>query len=383
MGKRLCIKSACDMLLRYGRLDLKEELKRHDRLGMKAALQICKKALWQFAVPQDPVSWPTGLLAAGLWHRFAEFKDGTEDSLDAGIAARNIEAALDAYFVRWQRKGFPVAYVDDLLAGEVFLDMYSAGMAGNEEITRSCLLFMAERLAEYRKAADKLAAYALSYPRDRNGCLSYRDGRRKGLIYVDAIGLCCPFLHRYGTLFGNDECRELALRQIESFFSCGMDGATGLPYHGYEVESGTKYGVIGWGRAVGWLLRGMHHCMDDGYGAERLGRAFRNLIDAILPYQREDGSFSWQLQASEGPSDTSAAGLICVALQAGIENGVLEGAEYRRAIALGLEAIRGAIEDGLVHQCSGECGGFGCYPQVYGAYPWSLGPALMLDIEAA
>lgn len=36
-----------------------------------------------------------------------------------------------------------------------------------------------------------------------------------------------------------------------------MDEKTGLPYHGYDEKTGMKYGIIGWGRACGWMLLGL------------------------------------------------------------------------------------------------------------------------------
>ena len=45
---------------------------------------------------------------------------------------------------------------------------------------------------------------------------------------------------------------ELAVSQIANFLAYGIDTTTELPYHGYEVETGMKYGIIGWGRAVGF-----------------------------------------------------------------------------------------------------------------------------------
>ena len=379
MQEQSCIKAACDMLLQYGKPDAKAKLKKCIR----------KYILRQSVAPQDLIFWPTGFLAAGLWQCFVSLrnnetaKSGKTGSLSVNSTpVKDIETALDAYFDRWRRKGFPVACMDDLLAGEVFLDMYLTNIAEEEETTqKSSLLFTAEKINAYKEAVNRLAAYALSHPTDRNGCFPYRSNWQEKYIYVDSIGLACPFLYKYGVSFEKPKYTELALRQIEYFLACGMDDETGLPYHGYEAESGVKYGVIGWGRAAGWLLRGMQGCMIDEYGRERLGSAFCTLTEKVLSYQRKDGLFSWQMQAVEGPGDTSATGMICAALQEGIKIGLLKEEKYRQALVHGSEAICQATEDGLVYQCSGECEGFGRYPQIYGAYPWSLGPALLLDIE--
>ena len=92
--------------------------------------------------------------------------------------------------------------------------------------------------------------------------------------------------------------------------------------------------------------------------------------------QRQDGSFAWQLEAVEGPADTSATGMICAGLRQGIALGIFRGEKYENALKAGRHALERSVRDGRVYQCSGECEGFSQYPQRYGAYPWSLGPAL-------
>lgn len=221
-----------------------------------------------------------------------------------------------------------------------------------------------------------MASYAADHPTDASGSFLYRPEGKESTVFVDGIGLACPFLYRYGEMFGGQEYKELALRQIVNFLSYGMDGATGLSYHGYDAADGCKYGIIGWGRAVGWLLRGMAGCMISDYGRERLNVPFAALVDAALAWQRQDGFFSWQLEAVEGPADTSATGMICVGLKQGIAAGVLAGEKYENALTAGSHALERSVRDGRVYRCSGECEGFSRYPQCYGAYPWSLGPAL-------
>ena len=103
---------------------------------------------------------------------------------------------------------------------------------------------------------------------------------------------------------------------------------------------------------------------------------YQELCKAVLAYQRKDGYFSWQLQAVDGPADTSATGMICATLQEGIEQGILTEDKYLQALQSGRSAIERAVNAGRVYQCSGECLDFSQYPQRYGAYPWSLGPAL-------
>lgn len=379
MEKTALIETACKELMTYGVWDGKTRLKRRIR----------KYILRRETAVEDMIFWSTGLLAHGLWQCREELQNTVEESdsreqyessrQDRRKLADGIEDALAAYFTRWKKKGMPIYYLDDLLAGETILSVFEE-IREREKDTDSeshgkeaCMGFTREQCMT---ALDKIASYAYRYPRNETGSFPYRANQKNGYVFVDGIGLACPFLYRYGTVFEKQEYLELAVKQIVNFLAYGMDTATGLPYHGYDMTDDCKYGIIGWGRAAGWLLRGMTACVRSEYGRERLMEPYIALINVVLSYQRKDGYFSWQLQALEGPADTSATGMICAALKQGIELGILTEDNYSQALQAGRSAIEKSVKDGRVYQCSGECLGFAQYPQRYGAYPWALGPAL-------
>lgn len=355
--KMAMIDNACDELLSYGLWNPKTKLKNFTK----------KYLLGQKTAAEDLIFWPTALIAAALWH--------CRDT--ATITMRQkIEASLAGYFERWEKRGTPIFYLDDLVSGETFLDIYNDYISGKTPNN----IIDSKNEEQYRNAIEKMAAYALNYPTDETGSFPYREEQNTGHIYVDSIGLTCPFLYKYGTIYNKNGYMELAVKQIANFLAYGIDTSTNLPYHGYDIKTGTKYGIIGWGRAVGWLLRGMTGCISTEYGRERLGEFYRALTDSVIEWQRKDGYFSWQLQALEGPADTSATGMICLSIQEGIKMKLLNGETYENALEIGCRAIQRSTKGGRVYDCSGECEGFSQYPQHYSAYPWSLGAALMLDI---
>lgn len=354
--KAAMLDKACAELLTYGVYSAGEKLKNFIR----------RYLLNRKTAPEDLIFWPTGLLAGALIYNRPSAPEGLGLKMDA---------ALSEYFARWERRRMPVFYPDDLLAGESFLAIYEEYCQNNKD----GVIIDKRGTAGYAKALDKLADYAGSCPEDETGSLFYRPSQNTGHIYADTLGLCCPFLYKYGKFMKKNEYIELAVKQIANFLAYGLDSATGLPYHGYDIISGNKYGVIGWGRAAGWLLRGMNGVLTAGYEQTSLRDAYKTLTDSVIKYQRGDGYFSWQLQALEGPADTSATGMICVSLQEGLKAGLLEGGMYETVLESGVRAIKKSIKDGLVYDCLCECEGFSQYPQRYGAYPWSLAPALMLD----
>lgn len=367
MNKIPLMENACKELLSYGVWD--------GRAKCKYLLK--RYLLHREMAKEDLFFWPTGLLAAGLWSCREELikrsQVETPESAEAQRLIEMIENALAAYYGRWLKKGMPLQVIDDLLSGEVVLYAF---LEAEKKPAKNILGLSGNALGD---ALERLAAYGVQYPTDGAGSFYYRPAHGNTAVFVDGIGLACPFLYQYGEIFGKEEYRELAVRQIVNFLSYGMDGGTGLPYHGYDMTDGCKHGIIGWGRAVGWLLRGMAGCLSSEYGRQRLEAPYRELVKAVLTWQRPDGYFSWQLQALEGPADTSATGMICAAIRQGIELRILTDPEYEQALQNGIKAVNRSAKDGKVYDCSGECEGFGQYPQRYGAYPWALGAALILE----
>lgn len=288
---------------------------------------------------RDAFFWPNAMLAQAL-----------EEAEELEI--------LKQYYDAWIEKDLPVYNVDNIMNG------YS-------------LLYVYEKTKEnmYKQAADTLYQWICKYRSQMNSPLPYRKNHSTH-VYVDGLGMVVPFLCRYGAMFHNQEAMKLGVEQITLFLDYGMDKETGLPYHGYDTITGVKQGIIGWGRAVGWLMLAIVDSMEylpEGKEKRQLENAFEKLTKASLRYIREDGTFSWQLPALEGPKDTSALAMIAYAVSKGNKNS-------KTIETIQIQKMRNAIFDsykyGKIYDCSGECEGFSQYPQVYGAYPWSLGPGL-------
>lgn len=306
--------------------------------------------------PVDRINWPTGLLAKGLMDYYMQNKNSEE--------ARIIIDCLKRYYDRWIRSHHKMYYVDDAFSGLALIDLHQ--VTGEEK---------------YKTAADAMAQYLFGHETDGAGSLPYRPKQKNGYIFADMIGMVCPFLCKYGNTYGDISAINLAVTQIQNFIDYGMDEKTGLPYHGYQYESGVKYGIIGWGRATGWLMLGMSESLaymeESRPSYEIIKQAYRRLVDKVEAYQLEGGLYSWQLGAKEGPVDTSATGMILYSIARSLNTKVLIGIHKSRMMR-GREALWNSVRDGKIFGCLAECQGFSMYPQIYGAYPWSLGPALSL-----
>ncbi len=280
--------------------------------------------------------------------------------LTQALEAAGDTKTLKRYYESWLNKGLPVHNIDGVMNGYSLLYFYEQSKDAN-------------MLA----AGETLLQYLLRYQEQSQGIIPYRK-HHPTHIYVDGIGMLAPFLSRYGKVTGNKETMGLAAEQLRLFLENGMDGKTGLPYHGYDTVTKEKQGIIGWGRAVGWLMLGLTDSLEflpEEADKRKLTEAFRSLVEAVMPYLRKDGYFSWQLQAMEGPKDTSATAMIAYGVQKGAVVGALI-EDYEEQLAGMEQAILKSVRHGKIYDCSGECEGFSQYPQVYGAYPWSLGPGL-------
>lgn len=308
------------------------------------------------AAPIDKINWPNALLAKGLVDYYMQNKNSEE--------ARTILNCLKKYYDRWIKGGCKMYYLDDAFSGMALIDLHQ--LTGEEK---------------YKKAAEVMVDYLVHHETDGAGSFPYRPKQKNGYVFADGIGMVCPFLCKYGSTYGDINTLNLAVTQIQNFIEFGMDIKTGLPYHGYQYESGVKYGIIGWGRAAGWLMIGMAESLaymeETRPSYEPIKQAYRRLVDKVEAYQLEGGLYSWQLGAKEGPVDTSATAMILYAIARSLDTKILIGIHKSRMIR-GREALWNSVKEGKIYGCLAECQGFSMYPQIYDAYPWSLGPALSL-----
>ena len=308
--------------------------------------------------PIDKISWPNGLLAKALADYYMENKNSEE--------ARIILDCLKKYYDRWISRGCKMYCMDDAYSGMALIDLHQ--ITGDDK---------------YKKAAEAMVQYLFDHETDDAGSLIYRPAQKDGYIFAEGIGMACPFLCKYGSTYGDMNAINLAVTQLQNFIGMGMDEKTGLPYHGYQYESGVKYGIIGWGQAVGWLMIGMAESLaymeESRPSYEVIKQAYRRMVDKVEAYQLEGGLYSWQLGAKEGPVDTSATAMILYAIARSLDTKVLIGIHKSRMMR-GREALWNSVKEGKIYGCLAESQGFGIYPQVYGAYPWSLGPALSLFV---
>lgn len=295
-------------------------------------------------------SWPQAFLAL---------------SLAAHDSAEN-RKAIRRYVARWEKSGSPLHHLDMAMIGHSYFHLRDHGNSDG-----------------YQEAINKISNFLASRRRDSRGSIVYREGRP--LIFIDSIGITCPLLIRLSHETGDQGLLAQALLQVENFWTQGFQASTGLPYHAFDSD-GAKSGIVGWGRGVGWAVLGLAQMIEYSAGDRRVQEALVPKLEGLLRvaqrYQLEDGAFTWQLQATEGPTDSSATGMITYAAALGVRRGWIRRDEFSDGVSRGIQSLSNTEHNGIVRLASGECEGVGRYPQVYGEYPWGTA-AYLLAASAA
>ncbi len=251
---------------------------------------------------------------------------------------------------------------------------------------------------KYADACRRILDTFPSWPTNEHGEIKYDDNPDSRDIYVDGTGMATPFLARYVGLFGDMPVSEItddpdtywyqqyvvkdmtladvARLQVTNYLKYGLFPRRMLVYHGYR-GNGNGQGEPGWGRGTGWLMFAVgptvRYC-----GTPEFNAQCEEFIEKTFTYLMEDGMFSWSLWEPEGPSDTSATGMILwgalQAKEAGICPGITSGMIRRSARAC-IDDVDS--ENGIVYGSSGGSGGFGSYSEEYGNNEWGQGAMIL------
>lgn len=114
-------------------------------------------------------------------------------------------------------------------------------------------LYLDTHDVSYKKFAD-LIYLRLDSINEKEGILKYREGSDEQ--HVDAIGLVCPFLYYYSSVFTTPHSAEIADKMTGDYIKFGTDEITGIPVQTYKLQSHIKCNHADWGRGISWFLLG-------------------------------------------------------------------------------------------------------------------------------
>lgn len=130
----------------------------------------------------------------------------------------------------------------------------------------------------YLKAAHELFADIQSM-RENDGSIKYRPNSPNQ--FCDAVGMYIPFLMEYFNLTKDSLAYQIADYNMQQYYRKGVDKETGIPFHGYDWNSGIRVGSANWGRGIGWYLLAAAYCPQ--FKDEKLNESLKKMNYTQFP----------------------------------------------------------------------------------------------------
>lgn len=225
----------------------------------------------------------------------------------------------------------------------------------------------------FKRAAERMLDYLLKQaPRTKGGLILHNNDA--AWIWVDSFYMAPPFIAVAGR---PDE----AVRQVVGYRRTLRDPQTGAFFHIWDEEKQRFQRKLLWGVGNGWAAAGMTRVMralPETMAAERkqLADYLRDLVDACLRFQREDGLFHDVLDDPKTFVETNAAQMLAYSIYRGVKGGWLDASLVARAERMRAAAHAKVDPYGLVQ---GVCGA----PNFDRSGTASEGQAFFLLMEAA
>ncbi|MCR5295129.1 MAG: glycoside hydrolase family 88 protein [Lachnospiraceae bacterium] len=287
-----------------------------------------------------------------------------------------ITAILSLYEITGEQKYFDFAkeFIDFFVQEDGTIRTYDVKEYNLDNInTASNLFFLYDKTGEekYKKALDLVRTQLDTMPRTKEGSFWHKD-IYPNQVWLDGLYMAEPFYMRYETRFSRMEKCQDVIHQFKNVKKYMKDPLTGLYFHGYDesremywADPRTGCSPNFWLRSLGWFtlaLVEMAQATDESLYYEKrfLIGVLEDLIDALIPYQSEEGMF-YQVpdkpEAEGNYLETSGTALIAYAVLKGVRLGFLA----PRYAAVGEKAFDGIVkkylsknEDGTL-KLSGIC----------------------------
>lgn len=206
------------------------------------------------------------------------------------------------------------------------------------------------------------------------GMISYTGGKDNPEMYVDTLGLVCPFLMLYAQVYHEPELEEIVFQQLDLYHRYGLYAETALPNHAFHIKSKMPLGVYGWGRGTAWYLIGLmdsYLFMDKELYKSQIKQWLIEAADCYLFFQREDGGFGATLQRAQ--TYDSSATAVMAWFYAGM-NGICENKKYEAVSDKCISKLMTCTRiTGAIDWCQGDTKGIGIFAQTYDIMPFAQG----------
>jgi unsaturated rhamnogalacturonyl hydrolase len=154
---------------------------------------------------------------------------------------------------------------------------------------------------DYKKLTDRVLNYIKNEPRLIEDSVNHLGNSPEGKFYpksiwVDSLMMFSVFPSHYAKDHQDQEMMNIAARQPRIMSKYMQDKDSHLWYHCYWVKQKTHYPrrKIFWGRGNGWVVASLPMILDnigDHEEKDNIIQIFQNTCQALMPYQRSDGTF--------------------------------------------------------------------------------------------
>lgn len=196
----------------------------------------------------------------------------------------------------------------------------------------------------------------------------------ENMIWVDAFYMAPPYLAVCGHY-------NEAVKQINGYRKILLDPQKKLYYHMWDQDRMTYSRKLFWGVGNGWAAAGMTRVLrslPESMSDEKklIAGYIKEVLDACLKYQREDGLFHDILDDPSTFIDTNTAQMLAYSIFRGVKGGWLDKAYLNYGLKMRKAAYKKVDQFGLVQ---GVCGA----PNFNKSGTATEGQAFFLLMEAA
>ena len=207
-----------------------------------------------------------------------------------------------------------------------------------------------------------------------DGMISYVNNLQSDERYVDTLGLTCPFLAYYASVYNKPEYAQVAVEQIKQFSKYGLEIVSLLPNHAYSTSSKLPLGVYGWGRGAGWYVLGLidtYKELPDCDDKVWIKNQIKRIADSYQFFQHDDGGFGYIMQMQYG-YDSSATAVMAYFYRECSR--IFNDNRYQEIANRCMDKLRSVTRiTGAIDWCQGDTKGIGVFAQTYGIMPFAQG----------
>lgn len=212
--------------------------------------------------------------------------------------------------------------LDDVNAGKTLFDLYK--LTGREK---------------YRRAIDTIYSQLKGQPRTSTGNFWHKQ-IYPSQIWLDGLYMAQPFYMEYEVQYNNCKNCLDSYEQFLNVYKLMRNPLNGLYYHAYDdsrrmfwCDKVTGLSGCTWLRAMGWYAMALIDTMEvmpSSLSAEKenLKRIYKELIDAMLPYQDEETGMWYQVVNYGGikPNylETSGSAIFAFSILKSVRLGLLD-----------------------------------------------------------